>query len=163
MRRRTFLGAMAASLVVGRAAWAQDPAAAPPDGVAPAAPAGATGLLIANKAAGFVTPLEKKAVQALFRGLLAVSPGGQRVLVYLLPAGSAAQLAVLDGTMGWSEVAFERQAALVESSVGRPYFKRLKGSSEVLAAVAGDPGGVGIVSPDTLLSPAVVVLWPGGG
>lgn len=156
MCRRTLLGLVVAAVALGGlggVARAEDPPA-------PTAPAGAVGLLIANKAAGFTAPLEKKGTQALFRGLIPEAPAGPRVFVYLLPAGTPAQEAVLEGTVGWTEVAFERQAALVEATLGRPLFKRTKSSAEVLAAVAADPGGVGIVTADTLLSPAVVVLWP---
>lgn len=164
MDRRTFLLGASALPVLTLAsrplAHAQDPAAATEQ--APIAPAGAQGLLVANRATGFTGPLEKRALQALFRGMTQTAPAGHRVLIYVLPPNAPAQVAVLDGTVGWSESAFERQAPIVESSLGRPLFKRMAGSAEVLAAVAADPGGVGILSPDTLLVPGVVILWPGG-
>lgn len=143
-------------------ALAQDPAAPASTDTAPVAPAGATALLIANKAANFTLPLDKKALPALFRGLLQTTPAGQRVLIYVLPPGTPAQVEVLDKTMSWSETTFERQSQLVEASVGRVFFKRLNSSADVLAAVVADPGGIGIVSADTLLTPSVVILWPSG-
>lgn len=132
---------------------------ATPEAEAPVAPAGAVGVVIANAKSGFVS-LDKKALSALFRGLLQTTEAGDRIVVYTLPPGNAAQLAVLDGTVGWNESTFERQAPIVESALGRVYFKRQAQATDVLKAVLADPGGVGIVGADLALAPGVVVLWP---
>lgn len=141
------------------AVLAEEPAppAAP---TAPLAPAGATALLVAHRDAGFAIPLDKRTFPAIFRGVMQTVPAGHRVLIYLPPPGSPALVEVLDKAVGWSEAAFMRQSSMIESTLGRPYFKHLTSSLEVVAAVSADPGGVGVVAADTLLSSSVVVLWP---
>jgi hypothetical protein len=151
MLRRTLLIALA---FVGLA-YAQEPApVGGPVGEsqagAPVAPAGAVGLLNANREAGFVLPMKKEAYQALFRGILQTTPNKHRVLIYTLPPADPAQVEVLSKLVNWNEIAFERQLPTIEASIGRPYYQRLPGSTDVVAAVSGDPGGVGIVAPDTL-------------
>lgn len=156
MIRRLFISI---PLVLAAWAWADEPAPPSPPSQAPVAPPGAVGLLIANSSSGLTT-LEKRALQGLFRGMMPQVPAGHRVLIYMLPPGNTAQNDVFEKTVGWSESTFERQSAIVESTLGRTLFKRMPGSSEVLAAVVADPGGIGIVAADTLLTPGVVVLWP---
>jgi hypothetical protein len=151
------------SALVSAVASAQDPATpaapAPVEAAAPVAPAGAVGVVIANSKSGF-TSLDKKAMSAMFRGLLQTTESGDRIVLYTLPPGDPAQLAVLEGTVGWNETTFERQAPIVESQLGRIFFKRQTHGTEVLKAVLADPGGVGVVGGDLALAPGVVVIWP---
>ena len=160
MTRRLLLTAL---VILCTTALAQEPAPPPVGESAPVPPPGATALLIAHKDAGFQLPLDKRTYPAIFRGVIQTVPAGHRVLIYLPPAGSPALIEVLDKAVGWSESSYMRQSGMIESTLGRPYFKHLNSSGEVLTAVSGDPGGVGVVSADTLLSPSVVILWPQGG
>lgn len=147
-------------------AWAADepppapPAAPAPTAAPPSVPAGAVAVLVANAGSGFTKPLEKKEVQGLFRGILQQTPNKHRVIVYLLPAASPAQVAFLQEALGMNESQFERSSQMLESSLGRIYFKRLANAEEVLQSVQRDPGAVGVLPPETLLAPGMVVLWP---
>ncbi|MBK7759135.1 MAG: hypothetical protein IPI35_22625, partial [Deltaproteobacteria bacterium] len=119
--------------------------------------------LIANAASGFVAPLPEKHLKALFRGMVQSTPAGQRTLFYLMPAHSEAQNIALEEIMGWTESNFERQMPIIESQMARLMYKRLPGATEVITAVANDPGGVGVVPGDLSLPPTVMVLWSSGG
>ncbi len=132
---------------------APEPAPPPPPDVA---------LLIGNVKAAYTPPLEKKAIQVLFRGMNVTTPGGARLMVYLPPAHDPALVATLD-LLGWSETTFERLRLQVDSQVGRPYFKQLSSNQEVVSAVGADPGGLGVVQGSALLDERVVVLWRSGG
>lgn len=154
-----------AALGSARPGLAQDPAPAEvpveaPALAAPVPPAGAVGLLIANRTSGIAPLTDKRQFQALFRGTLQTAPNGERVLIYVLPVHDLALEDVLQKTLSWSEVVFERQIPTTEATLGRIYFKRLPSSAEVLKAVSSDPGGVGVVSADTPLNPNVIILWP---
>lgn len=170
MSRRTLLSLfilVGGAFAAARPGLAQDPApaevpaAAPAEApAAPVPPAGAVSLLIANHSAGMAPFTDKRQFQALFRGTLQTTPSGARVLIYVLPVHDVALQDLLEKTLSWSEVVFERQIPTTEATLGRIYFKRLSSSSDVLKAVSSDPGGVGVVSADTALNPNVVILWP---
>ncbi|MCK6515190.1 hypothetical protein L6R46_09075 [Myxococcota bacterium] len=174
-RRQFVLGAFAVTLVP--AAFAQEtpptppppePSPTPPPEPSPApppAPAATSpkAVLIANASSGFVAPLPDKHLKALFRGMVQSTPAGQRTLFYLMPAHSEAQNIALEEIMGWSESNFERQMPIIESQMARLMYKRMPGATEVIAAVANDPGGVGVVPGDLSLPPTVMVLWSSGG
>jgi hypothetical protein len=174
-RRHFVIGAIAAVAVVPALPTASaqetppapppEPAPAPaPAPAAPAAPtAGPKAVLIANAAAGFVAPLPDKHLKALFRGMVQSTPAGQRTLFYLMPAHSEAQNIALEEIMGWTESNFERQMPIIESQMARLMYKRTPGATEVIAAVANDPGGIGVVPGDLSLPPTVMVLWSSGG
>ncbi len=100
-------------------------------------------------------------IQAIFRGMTLKTPGGHRTMVYLPPAKNPAFEFVLGGLLKWSEFTFERQSPLQETSAGRPLYKRTSSFNDVLVAVAGDPGGLGVVSGDTLLGEQIIVVWSG--
>lgn len=172
-RRRFVLGALAA-VALAPAAAAQETPAAPAPAPAPEpspepapAPAPAAtapkAVLIANAASGFEAPLPEKHLKALFRGMVQSTPAGQRTLFYLMPAHSEAQNIALEEIVGWSESNFERQMPIIESQMARLMYKRLPGATEVITAVANDPGGLGVVPGDLSLPPSVMVLWTSGG
>ena len=166
-RRRFVIGAFATVAVLPAlpTASAQETLpASPPEPAAPAAPAaGPKAVLIANAASGFVAPLPEKHLKALFRGMVQSTPAGQRTLFYLMPAHSEAQNIALEEIMGWTESNFERQMPIIESQMARLMYKRTPGATEVIAAVANDPGGIGVVPGDLSLPPTVMVLWSSGG
>lgn len=168
-RRRFLIGAFAALAIVPAlpAAFAQEtPPTPPPPEPSPTPPPAATSpkaVLIANASSGFEAPLADKHLKALFRGMVQSTPAGQRTLFYLMPAHSEAQNIALEEIMGWSESNFERQMPIIESQMARLMYKRMPGATEVIAAVANDPGGVGVVPGDLSLPPTVMVLWSSGG
>lgn len=169
-RRRFLIGAFAAVAIVPAlpTASAQETPPAPPEPAptpAPTAapPAAPKAVLIANAASGFVAPLPDKHLKALFRGMVQSTPAGQRTLFYLMPAHSEAQNIALEEIMGWTESNFERQMPIIESQMARLMYKRTPGATEVIAAVANDPGGIGVVPGDLSLPPTVMVLWSSGG
>lgn len=171
-RRRFLIGAFAAAALVP-AAFAQETPPTPPPAEpsptpppSPAPPPAATSpkaVLIANASSGFEAPLADKHLKALFRGMVQSTPAGQRTLFYLMPANSEAQNIALEEIMGWTESNFERQMPIIESQMARLMYKRLPGATEVITAVANDPGGVGVVPGDLSLPPTVMVLWSSGG
>ena len=169
-RRRFVIGAFAAAAIAPAlpTASAQETPPAPPEPAptpAPTAapPAAPKAVLIANAASGFEAPLADKHLKALFRGMVQSTPAGQRVLFYLMPAHSEAQNLALEEIMGWTESNFERQMPIIESQMARLMYKRMPGATEVITAVANDPGGVGVVPGDLSLPPTVMVLWSSGG
>ena len=137
-----------------------EPSPAPPP---PAPAASPKAVLIANASSGFEAPLADKHLKALFRGMVQSTPAGQRTLFYLMPAHSEAQNIALEEIMGWTESNFERQMPIIESQMARLMYKRTPGATEVIAAVANDPGGIGVVPGDLSLPPTVMVLWSSGG
>lgn len=137
-------------------------AAAPPAAPAPTPWAQSVGVVIANAAGGFTLPVDPKALMALFRALSQETPSKQRVMIYLPPARTPSLVHVLENMMKWNESTFERQMTIQETAVGRTYYRRLSSETEVLAAVARDPGGLGVVKGDLLLTEHVVVIWSGG-
>ena len=164
-RRRFLIGAFAAVAVVPTlpSAFAQETPPPPAPSPAPPPAAGPKAVLIANAASGFVAPLPEKHLKALFRGMVQSTPAGQRTLFYLMPAHSEAQNIALEEIMGWTESNFERQMPIIESQMARLMYKRMPGATEVIAAVANDPGGIGVVPGDLSLPPTVMVLWSSGG
>ncbi|MEY3212949.1 MAG: hypothetical protein RIT28_3430 [Pseudomonadota bacterium] len=174
-RRQFVIGAFAAVALVPVVGAQETPPAPTPEPAptptptpetptpAPVAPAGPKAVLIANAASGFVAPLAEKNLKALYRGMVQTTPAGQRTLFYLMPANSEAQNIALEEIMGWSESNFERQMPIIESQMARLMYKRLPGATEVITAVANDPGGVGVVPGDLSLPPTVMVLWSSGG
>jgi len=167
-RRQFVLGAFAAAALVPAAFAQETPPTPPPPEPSPAPPppapaASPKAVLIANASSGFEAPLAEKHLKALFRGMVQSTPAGQRTLFYLMPANSEAQNIALEEIMGWSESNFERQMPIIESQMARLMYKRLPGATEVITAVANDPGGVGVVPGDLSLPPTVMVLWSSGG
>lgn len=118
------------------------------------------GLLVTSRASGLHTDARGKLPGMLIRCGLNVTPAGQPLIVHLPRAQSASFSAVLQGTLGWSQEAFERQRVTFSARAGRDCYEGHSSDAEVLAAVRANPGAVGVVSGAARLTEEILVLWP---
>jgi hypothetical protein len=93
------------------------------------------------------THVSRALLRRMLMGEVAAWPGGEKVVIFLGPAGNAARAAALKDICGMTESDYSKHALQASFDGGKPVPKSLPSDAAVRQLVQGFRNGLGIVEP----------------